>query len=193
MNLSDIASIASIISSISVAITLIFLALQVRQAEKNQRAMMQQGRADRVSSQALKVADPNLSPVFNKGTQRPEELTREELDQFLTIARALLLSGEDSFLQHRAGLLDERAYRSFVTGTRWMLAAWPGLRAVWRLMSGQYGPDYAKFMDDLVAEAPPVPAPDRMVQWTAILQAEKSRATRGELGSRAAAPATQLN
>lgn len=177
MSLSNWASIAGIISSVAVAITLIFLALQVRQAEKNQRAMMQQGRADRVSGQALLVASSAaLSALFNKAMQQPEDLTREELDQFLILTRSLFLSGEDSFLQHKAGLLDKAAYRSHVAGTRYMLSAWPGLRTAWRLMSPQYGDDFRRFMDEIIEKAPSGPAPDRMVEWTAILQAEKSRA-----------------
>jgi hypothetical protein len=181
MSLTDLAAIASVISSAAVAITLIFLALQVRQAEKNQRAMMQLGRADRVSSQALKVAEPSLALVFNKGTQLPEELTRDELDQFTTIARAMFMSAEDSFLQHKARLLDEAAYRSFVASQKFMLAAWPGLRAAWRMLSGLHDADFASFMNDLVSQAPPVPAPDRMAQWTAILQSENTGAgTRAE-------------
>jgi hypothetical protein len=174
MSLTDLAAIASVISSAAVAITLIFLALQVRQAEKNQRAMMQQGRADRVSAQALQVAsNPQFSVLFNKGMQRPEELTREELDQFILLLRGLFLSGEDSFLQHQAGLLDKAAYRSHVAGTRYMLSAWPGLRAGWRLMAGQYSEAFQRFMNDIVGEVPSARARDWMTQWTAILQAEK--------------------
>jgi hypothetical protein len=42
------------------------------------------------------------------------------------------------------------------------------------MLSGLHDADFASFMNDLVSQAPPVPAPDRMAQWTAILQAEKS-------------------
>src|SRR5579862_4809924 len=49
MTLADLASIGSLISGVAVLISLIYLALQVRQAEKNQRALMNQGTAARVS------------------------------------------------------------------------------------------------------------------------------------------------
>jgi hypothetical protein len=45
MILSDAASIASIVGSAAVALSLVYEALQVRQAEKNQRGLMQQARA----------------------------------------------------------------------------------------------------------------------------------------------------
>jgi hypothetical protein len=175
MSLTDLAAIGSFVSSFAVAITLIFLALQVRQAEKNQRAMMQQGRADRISSQALQVAsDPALSRLFNKGMQRPHELTHEEVDQFIVLTRALFVSGEDSFLQYKAGMLDKASYQSQIAGLKYMIGAWPGLRAAWRYMSVQYNAGFQESMNDLVRQASAQSAPDRMAQWTAILQAEQS-------------------
>jgi hypothetical protein len=58
MTFSDPASVGSFVSALAVLISLIYLALQVRQAERNQRALMQQGRADRVSGYCLKMAEP---------------------------------------------------------------------------------------------------------------------------------------
>jgi len=79
MGLSEAATLASIFSSVAVAISLFYLALQVRQAEKNQRSLMQQGRADRVWEAAFRVAEPTLSSVFNKGMRRPEDLCASKL------------------------------------------------------------------------------------------------------------------
>ncbi|MFI4935494.1 MAG: hypothetical protein ACHP7N_12795 [Caulobacterales bacterium] len=172
MGLSDVATLASIVSSAAVAISLIYVALQVRQAEKNQRALMQQGRADRAWEGSFRVADPVMSVVFHKGLRRPEELSADELDQFLSICRAAFLSGEDSFLQHRSGLLDGTAYASFVAGVRGYIAGSPGLRAAWRLTSHQFGAEYVGFMDSLVAATPRAAHTDQMVQWRQIIQSD---------------------
>jgi hypothetical protein len=45
MSLSDLASLGSFASGLAVTVTLIFLVIQTRQANRNQRALMQQGRA----------------------------------------------------------------------------------------------------------------------------------------------------
>src|SRR5271169_6994987 len=131
MNLSDFASIASIVSSIAVAISLIYLAMQVRQSERNQRALMQQGRADRVSDLSLRMADPSLSSVFLKGMSGDEGLTAEQFGQFMNMWRAGFVSSEDSFLQHKSGHLDDAAFRSYAAGARQYFTS-PGLRAAWR-------------------------------------------------------------
>ena len=171
MNLSDGASIASIVSSAAVAASLVYVALQVRQAEKNQRALMQQGRADRAWEGAFRVADPTLSILFYKGMRRPQDLSSGELDQFLSICRAAFLSGEDSFLQHKSGLLDPTAYASFVAGLRGYAAA-PGLRAAWRLSSSQYAAEYAAFMDATIRSTPRAEAGDPLAQWMDVVQSE---------------------
>src|SRR4030088_868430 len=63
-------------------------------------------------------------------------LTREEFTQWMMVCRALFLSGED--LQYKAGLLDRRAFDSYVAGARfWMASA--GMRAAWKLSAGQFG------------------------------------------------------
>src|SRR5690349_18974284 len=115
MSLSDLASIGSLISGMAVLISLVYLGLQVRQAARNQRALMQQGRADRVANACLALAEPGLSLVYNKGL-RGEDLTPEELEQFVLLCRAAFLSGEDTFLQHLSGHFDEVAYESVVAG-----------------------------------------------------------------------------
>jgi hypothetical protein len=147
MNLSDAASAAGIVSSAAVAVSLVYLALQVRQAERNQRGLMQQGRADRVSDYQMRVsADPALSNIAAKGHFTPEQLTLEEFEQYANYCRAAFLSGEDSFLQHRAGLLDDAAFHSFAEGARLAMRR-PGYRAAWRVSSGQFGPAFVAYMD----------------------------------------------
>jgi hypothetical protein len=172
LTLSDVATLASIVSSAAVALSLVYVALQVRQAERNQRALMQQGRADRAWDGAFRVADPAISALFYKGMRTPIDLSAEELDQFLSICRAAFLSGEDSFLQHKSGLLDEIAYASFVAGLKGYVAGAPGLRAAWRLTSAQFGAEYAAFMDAVLSSTPRTAAVSLLAQWKEIVQSD---------------------
>jgi hypothetical protein len=152
--------------------SLVYVALQVRQAEKNERALMQQGRADRAWEGAFRVADPALSQVFYKGLRTPDALSADELDQFLSVCRAAFLSGEDSFLQHKSGLLDQAAYPSFVAGLKGYVAGSPGLRAAWRLTSTQFGAEYAVFMDAILSSTPHIAAANPLARWKEIVHAD---------------------
>jgi hypothetical protein len=175
MSLTDIAALGSIVSSAAVALSLFYVALQVRQAEKNQRGLMQQGRADRVGNASLAISLPETASVWIKGAQLPEMLSAEEMERFLLLCRAAFISGEDSFLQHRAGLLDEAAFRSYVAGLKGQLTGSRGLRAAWRILSNQFGADFSGFVDGVLAQISPQPAPDRMAMWRELLREEAER------------------
>jgi hypothetical protein len=178
MALSDFASIGSLISGVAVLVSLIYLSVQVKQAERNQRALMQQGRAARVCDTTIKVADPGMSEIFRRGNAGDENLSVDQLHQFTLMCRAGFVSGEDSFLQYQSGQLDEAAYRSYVAGARSILAA-PGLRAIWRLSSQQYGEEYRKFMDGILGETQVAPEPDRLARWVETVRAEKEYVAAG--------------
>ena len=55
MSLEQVFYLSQSIASIAVVGSLIYLGLQVRSAERSQRAIMQQGRADRSSNASLTV------------------------------------------------------------------------------------------------------------------------------------------
>lgn len=117
MSLEDIFYLSQSVASVAVIGSLIYLGLQVRSAERSQRAIMQQGRADRTSHGAIAIASPELARVFHKGSAGHADLTREEFTQWMMICRALFLNGEDSFrggwkrLTKMAGLCGVAAVR----------------------------------------------------------------------------------
>lgn len=172
MSLEHIFYICQSVAAIAVVLSIVYLAQQVRQAERIQRAMMQQGRADRVSQLTMAVADPRLVRVFRMGITADPELTRDEFRQWMLMARAAFLSGEDSFLQHKAGLLDESAFDSFIAGLRRFLAA-PGYRAAWRLSSNQYGGEFRAFVNSIVDQTPVAGETDDFAEWQKLAQSEK--------------------
>jgi hypothetical protein len=165
MTLADWSEIAGIFSGVGVAISVIYLALQVRQAEKSQRAMMQQGRATRASEAAFKLAEPGFSALYSKGARAPKELTLEEIDRYMLTARAAFLSAEDSVLHYRSGQLSEEAYLAFAAGVRALVGRSAGLRAAWRLTAQNYSPALRELMDDAIRNAKPVSAAEFQAMW----------------------------
>src|SRR5579863_7507631 len=77
MSLEQIFYLSQSVASVAVIGTLIYLGLQVRAAERSQRAIMQQGRADRAANGALALADAELARVFRKAAAGDSGLTRE--------------------------------------------------------------------------------------------------------------------
>lgn len=174
MSLSDLASIGSLISSVAVLISLIYLALQVRQAEKNQQASIRQGRATRAVDIILAAGDPALAEALPKGTAGASDITQAEFGQFAAIYGAFLASAEDTWLQHKEGLLSEAVFASFAASWRQTLAQ-PGGRALWMLRRIGFEAGFAKFMDRLMSEAPATPPGDFLAAWKAQVANEMVR------------------
>jgi len=175
MTLSDLASIGNLVSGIAVLISLVYLSLQVRQTERSQRALMQQGRANRVTDTTLRLAEAEMSSVWCRARRGDENLTSEELNQYMLMCRAGFLSGEDSFLQHLSGQLDSTAFKSFVAGARSYFTS-PGLRAAWRLSANQYGEEYVRFMDGIMKESTVQPEADLRATWLEAMRADRAGA-----------------
>ncbi|HVZ99354.1 MAG TPA: hypothetical protein VG841_03460 [Caulobacterales bacterium] len=165
MTLSDWGALAGIVSAIGVPVSVIYLGLQVRQAEKSQRAMMQQGRATRAHDAAFTLAQPDFAALYFKGARSPKELTPEEIDRFMLMCRGALLSAEDSVLQHKSGQLSAEAYSAFAAGVRALVGRSVGLRAAWRLTAGNYSPALNELMEDAMRSAKPQSAEEFREMW----------------------------
>jgi hypothetical protein len=172
MTLEEIFYASQSIASVAVVGSLIYLGLQVRGADRSQRAIMQQGRADRVSKAALSIAGAELARVWEKGMAGDPTLTREEVTQWLLLCRAAFLSGEDSFLQYHSGALDRAAFDSYCAGLRVFMSR-AGFRAAWKLSAAQYGKHFREFVDAQVAATPISVNVDTYTLWQNALQAQK--------------------
>src|SRR5215472_12690648 len=129
--LSDLASIGSLVSGVAVVVSLVFLAMQIRQANANQKSLMQQGRSARTVDMLMKMSDPGLSETilgaFGGGV--PDEPAR--IFAFYSFACACFWNYEDSFLQFRARTLDASGWATDELTLQGLLAN-PAYRAVWR-------------------------------------------------------------
>ena len=113
MTLSDIASIGSLVSGIAVLISLIYLGQQIRQNSRHTRALILQGRVDRVVSHHVAIASTDLVAAWiaeNGSTPTPDEIRRR---QFQLQGIAYNVSWEDTFVQHENGLLGEEQFADF--------------------------------------------------------------------------------
>ena len=176
MTLEQVFFVSQSIAAAAVVASILYLAREVRQSERVQRATMQQGRADRAAHASLTIASAGLSRIWQEALSPNPDLTQEEFAQWTLICRSAFLSGEDSYLQHKAGLLDEVAWRSYVAGVHFYMAS-PGMRAMWKVSSKQFGADFRKFVDDILAKVPITCPADSYVAWQEQLKSETRQAT----------------
>jgi hypothetical protein len=175
MTLSDLASIGSFVSAIAVLISLIYLGLQVRQAERNQRAIVQQGRATRSADLLLHIADPGIISAYSRGYLGDPDMSDTEIDQYRVTVRASFYGFEDAFLQHNQKLMDDASFGSTVAAIRYFLS-YPGSRAMWKQARTTFGASFMAFMDELISEVAVAPPIDLAARWRADVLAEKAAA-----------------
>jgi hypothetical protein len=173
VTLENIFYISQSIASLAVVGSLIYVGLQVRYAERAQRGLMQQARADRTSNGSLAVAGSELARIWMKGGAGDADLTPVEFTQWLMLTRAAFLSGEDSILQYKAGLLSKETYDTYVAGVRFYMAK-PGFRAAWKLQRLQFGPEFRYFGDSILNEVSIGPVADTLTEWNALVKAESA-------------------
>src|ERR1700691_4480843 len=137
MSLSDLASLGSFVSGFAVLLSLIYLALQVRQTERNQQISIRHSRVSPTLERHLARAAPAVADAGLHGSGSPQEITRTELSQYINLCRAHFFHFEDSFYQREEGLLNDDAFETVVAGAR-LWARSPGVRAAWKIARANF-------------------------------------------------------
>lgn len=171
MSLTDLASLGSFVSAVAVLISLIYLSLQVKQAERNQQASIRATRVTRIVDIHMRLADPSLADGMTKASAGAKDVSDTEVRQFLFYCGARFHNAEDAFNQFQEGLLDQTAFDSLVVGMKYSLGE-PGMRAFYKRRRATFGKDFADFVDELLAETRVGPSIDIAAQWRADVAAE---------------------
>ena len=171
MTLSDLAAIGGFVSSLAVVATLAFLVLQMRQADKNQKALLQQGRSARVTELILKRTEPELSKALTRGLHADLAIEDWQVEGVNAFFAALFWSIEDSFLQYRAGLLLSTSWETDAATLRGFFAV-PACRVAWAMNRDLMSGDYRDYVDGLAREVKPQAPSGILATWRALMSQE---------------------
>jgi hypothetical protein len=151
---SEIASIASAVSSLTATVSLIYVGIQIRLSIRHTRASIQQGTTARTTNILLGRMSAEAVAIWiegNGGTPTPE-LIREH--QFHNQCGIAMIAMEDYFSQHELGLLSAEHFSRGSETFRNRLKE-PGLRAYWmkeRGLLAKAAPGYCAYIDSLCTE-----------------------------------------
>ena len=162
MDLSTLANLASVVSSLAVLVSLAYLALQMRQSARIQRSKMDRGRAEQVGAWLQHIAQADTAPLILRGHTGDPTLDAVECHRYLWSMYPLLLHFEDSYYQHRDGMLGDDQYASILGHLR-SQSSTPGFRALWRHVRGRFPAQFAGFADSVMCEI--APSSDEVSGW----------------------------
>jgi hypothetical protein len=153
----SVAPIAGLASSVATVATLVYLSQQNRQSARNQRAVMDRGRSQAVADWLQFIAGADIAPLVRRGHAGDPKLDEAERERYRWCVYPLLLHYEDSFLQHKNGMISDEQWESIrrqMTDTSRL----SGLRMVWSDRSwGEvrlyFHTQFRDFLDAVFAEA----------------------------------------
>jgi len=164
MSLSDLAAIGSFISGLAVVFSFLFLALQMRQSNLNQRSLAQGARSARYVEVLSQMADPYLSKLMCRSATGDATLDSSEAQSVIRTVGAILMHYEDSYLQFQAGTLDLASWDSDAASLKALLQD-PGVRVSWRFVRHYLGGAYRSYVDELLRHTKLAPLNDYGEQW----------------------------
>jgi hypothetical protein len=155
MTLQDLGAIGEFIGGIAVVITLVYLAVSIRQNTKSVRTSTYQAILDSSRSDTeLLLVHPHLERVYRVGRRNPEKLNDDERPLFRMLVAQLLLSAESLFLQHQQGAIDSDYWQRRQQTLRGLLSQ-PGVRQWWAARGTPreyYDPGFRELVDSILGE-----------------------------------------
>jgi len=164
MHVSDLSSIGSLVSGMAVLVSLVYLSLQLRQTVRNQRALMNQGIITLSAENLRSNVKSAISALFARVQSGEKDFSAHELVQLELHLRTVLVSVQDTYVQHRAGLADQVTFDNALAAVR-LLMRQAVYRALWKRGRTNYASEWMSFVDKVIAETPLAKPVDLVAQF----------------------------
>lgn len=152
MSLSDLSSIGSLVSGVGVMVSLIYLALQIRQSSRNQQATIHHDRFARMQEFSGSIAsDRDSMDCWIRGNAGDDTLDANQTCRYGMLVFADMLLFQEYFHQRREGMLNTARYS---TNLRILRSQCPelGFRAAWHTMTPLFEPHFVTSVNKLMQE-----------------------------------------
>jgi len=153
-NLESLASLGEIVGAIAVVVSLIYLAVQVRQGTRAQRTENSSRILDRTATmQAALSRDPAMSVLFSKGVTDPTILTPQQRIQFTWAMYEFFGALEFMFLAAKEKSIPEEIWQRWSSAAAWWLT-FPGVQAWWEARPIPFASSFSTYIESLLDDNP---------------------------------------
>ena len=157
MSLNDLANIGQVIGAIAVVISLIYVALQIRQNTNAVRSATAQTVHEHFAKwYHLVAADDELSRIVASGLGDYGSLSEKERVRFIAAFMAFLSYSQNAFLKWREGLLASPLWMGWELVIMNLVCA-PGGKAFWKDRAYMFGDEFRRYIEDDVMKKKPHP------------------------------------
>ena len=153
-NLESLASLGEIVGAIAVVVSLLYLAVQVRQNTRAQRLENASRILDRTASmQGALSRDSAMSVLFSKGVSDPSKLTPQERIQFTWAMYEFFGALEFMFLAANENSIPEEIWQRWSSAAAWWLT-FPGVQAWWNARPIPFADSFSSYIESLLDDNP---------------------------------------
>jgi hypothetical protein len=172
MNLTDLANIGQVIGAIAVVISLIYVALQIRQNTNAVRAATAQSVHEHFANWYTTFAsDASLSGVVISGLKDYGSLSETDKARLVAIFMAFLSYSQNAFLKWRQGLLAPSLWLGWEQVIMNLVCA-PGGKAFWKERSYLFGEEFRRYVEDDLMKRTPHPQAKPMGAFSIARQSQ---------------------
>ncbi len=154
MDLQTFANIGEIVGAITVVLTLIYLAIQIRQNTQAQRSENYSRALDRLAAmQASMSQDDEFALMFSKGVVDPEQLTPSDRVRFIWSCYEAFGAFEFMFHASKTNAIPEEVWNRWAAAVAWWLS-FPGVQSWWASKPAPFTDSFTSFVESLLADNP---------------------------------------
>jgi hypothetical protein len=151
MTLEQLGVIAEIVSAISIVVTLVYLAIQIRGNAQSYRSAAVTDATTAMQSFYQELGtNPATSRLFLDGLRNPDALSLQDQFQYLMLMHSCYLGFQRSFFLARHGTLD-LALRDSIGTAIHAVNHLPGMHFYWRQRKGYFQPEFAEWVEGLLS------------------------------------------
>lgn len=152
--LESLANLGEIIGAIAVVVSLIYLAVQVRQNTHAQQTENYSRALDRVAAmQSTLSQDSETSAIFSKGVADPSDLRPTERLQFTWAMYELFGAFEFMFLASKTKAIPEEVWQRWSSAVAWWLT-FPGVQTWWKIRPIPFTDSFTLYVESLLRSNP---------------------------------------
>jgi hypothetical protein len=147
MDWSAVSAVAGVFAAIFVALSVVYLALQVRAGTRATRSQTYYLTTAALADIAAIIgSDEKVARVVRIGWETPGKLSEDELTQFGYLMVSFLRRYENVFFQYESGLVDEGFWVGHRENLLWAFRR-PGMQLVWKDRKHSFSVGFREFLE----------------------------------------------
>ena len=151
MGIEELANTAEIIGGIAVIASLIFVAIQMREANLNTReANYRQVMQHNIEMGRLVGSDGIIANLYRRGCEDMQQLNTDERWQFGSLMIAMFCDFNQHYTMHKQGRLDSDFWNSIEHNIKFYISR-PGVLAWWQTQPFALDAKFTEYVDELIS------------------------------------------